>query len=236
MSLSSTRRPSMVPRKLLNTDSTRSRARRWRGATRRGPDGGRRRRGAGRAGGQSAGSCDDTARAAWISSNTVGSARNSRRASSAAVRRSSAASDDWVFDAHHASPSSISSGRRRASRSATSASALRMGGESTDATDSPRPSSVGSLRGRGGEHRTGLASEWFVDHLALERDRCLAAGDGVVERREQPLAPGRSPRVTTRTPGWPAPPARGGCTACRDNRASVPRLRRAGTAPRRRAS
>ena len=40
----------------------------------------------------------------------------------------------------------------------------------------------------GGEDGAGVAGERLVDHLALERDRGLAAGDGIVVGREQ--APG----------------------------------------------
>ena len=101
------------------------------------------------------------------------SARNSRRASSASVRRSSASGDDWVFDSHHASASSSSSGCSCASRSATSSA--RLGGAVGGCVGGSVAGARYVRRRAAAMHGARVAGERFVDHLALERDRRVAA-------------------------------------------------------------
>ena len=163
-------------------------------------------------------------RAARISANSVrvGEQRAAGELGvDAAPRRP--AGDDSVFDCHHASASSSSSGRRRPS--------TRF-----DET------SNGRCPCRGGVYGVGLlTSRWRPGRPARD-GRVARRPSGPRNRwpprharsplRRRPGAGGRarSPRVTARRRDWRAAPATGGCRACRRSRSSDRPRRRRGSA------
>ena len=237
ISLSSTRRPSIVPRKLLKVDSTpvssstiarRRSAGTWCGTNASWSSSSCRRERAASLDGCGAGGAQLREQRRGPRAAPAGRARP-------AVRRASASGDEFVFDSHHASASSISRGRRRASRSATSSSGVRMAGfYGADATVCSARPSAGVACSR--EHGARLSGERLVDHLPFEVDRGFAPCGGGVVRGEEPAGPSRAPRVTARRRGWRAVPVPGGCTASRGSRGHGPARHRRGSGRRRSGS